>query len=199
MLQEGTTNLERCSEGHVGQVQQVMTLPDDYEFAEEGCVDADNVSITSSNRSGTPGLSSSGALMSPPATDEERSAYGHEFTDDASRPLPPRYMLTGSLDATVRLWDTASGRCLRTSFGHVEGIWALVGDSLRYVTGANDATVKVWDHSGKCERTISGHEGPVTCVGLSDDTLASGGEDGEVRLYRFDCDPSEAAAYGTPA
>ncbi|KAK9781282.1 putative F-box domain-containing protein [Seiridium cardinale] len=194
---------QRCIktfEGHIGQVQQVMALPDDYEFEEEDAHDFnDNVSVTSSNRSGTPSLASSSVPLSPPA-DEERSAYGFDFVNNSSRQLPPRYMLTGSLDATIRLWDTASGRCLRTSFGHVEGIWGLVGDSLRYVTGANDATVKLWDpRTGKCSRTLSGHEGPVTCVGLSDCRMASGSEDGEVRLYRFDCDPSEASAYGTPA
>lgn len=173
-------------DGHVGQIQQVMTLPDDYEFEDmDGGVEADAVSVTS-NRSSTPGLGSSTVLLSPPA-DEERAAYGSAFEDCPDRQLPPRYMLTGSLDATMRLWDTASGRCLRTFFGHVEGIWGLVGDSLRYVTGANDATVKVWDpRSGKCERTFTGHEGPVTSVGLSDCRMASGGEDGEVRLYRFE-------------
>lgn len=192
---------QRCLkvyDGHIGQVQQVMALPDDYEFEEEDSREADNASVAS-NRSNSPGFNSSGPALSPPA-DDERSAYGPEFVDNRDRALPPRYMLTASLDATLRLWDTASGRCLRTFFGHVEGIWGLVGDSLRYVTGANDATVKVWDpRTGKCERTFTGHEGPVTCVGLSDCRMASGGEDGEVRLYRFDCDPSEAAACGTPA
>ncbi|KAH6654004.1 sulfur controller 2 [Truncatella angustata] len=188
----------RTYEGHVGQVQQVMALPDDFEFEEEDGHEADNASVAS-GRSSTPGACSSGALPSPPA-DEERSAYGSVFAEDTSRQLPPRYFLTGSLDATLRLWDTASGRCLKTHFGHVEGIWALQVDQLRYVTGANDATVKLWDpRTGRCERTFTGHEGPVTCVGLSDSRLASGGEDGEVRLYRFDCDPSEAAAWGTPA
>jgi F-box/WD-40 domain protein MET30 len=185
-------------DGHVGQVQQVLPLPDDFEFEDENTRDADSVSV-SSNRSGTPGLGSSNPYHSPPA-DEDRLDYGYIFEQDKDRPLPPRYMLTGSLDATLRLWDTSTGKCLRTYFGHVEGIWGLVGDSLRYVTGANDATVKVWDpRSGKCERTFTGHEGPVTCVGLSDCRMASGSEDGEVRLYKFDCDPSEAAEWGTPA
>lgn len=84
-------------------------------------------------------------------------------------------------------------------FGHVEGIWGLVGDSLRMVTGANDAMVKIWDpRSGKCERTFTGHTGPVTCVGLSDSRMASGSEDGEVRLYSFEADVPLLEEYGTP-
>ncbi|KAI2612709.1 WD40 repeat-like protein [Hypoxylon fragiforme] len=126
-------------EGHVGQVQQVLALPDDYEFEDETAKDGDGVSVAS-NRSGTPsGSSSSG---SPPNMDEERAAYGPIFQNDPERPLPPRYMLTGSLDATMRLWDTATGKSPRTFFGHVEGIWGLAADSLRYVTSANDATGK---------------------------------------------------------
>ncbi|KAI4859308.1 WD40 repeat-like protein [Hypoxylon rubiginosum] len=184
--------------GHVGQVQQVLTLPDDYEFEDENALDGDAASVTS-NRSGTPPGSSPSAA-SPPEVDEERAAYGPIFQCDSDRPLPPRWMLTGSLDATMRLWDTATGKCPRTFFGHVEGIWGLAADSLRYVTSANDATVKVWDaRTGKCERTFTGHAGPVTCVGLSDSRMASGGEDGEVRLYSFEGEPSEVEEFGTPA
>ncbi|KAI1406089.1 WD40 repeat-like protein [Hypoxylon fuscum] len=185
-------------EGHVGQVQQVLALPDDYEFEDETTKETDATSVTS-NRSGTPPNGSSSSISLPDA-DEERAAYGPIFLNDPDRPLPPRYMLTGSLDATMRLWDTATGKSPRTFFGHVEGIWGLAADSLRYVSSANDATVKIWDaRTGKCERTVTGHAGPVTCVGLSDSRMASGGEDGEVRLYSFEGEPSEVAEFGTPA
>ncbi|KAI1803505.1 WD40 repeat-like protein [Daldinia bambusicola] len=186
-------------EGHVGQVQQVLPLPDDYEFEDETTRDGDAASVAS-NRSSTPPGGSSSSFSSNQDVDEERAMYGPIFQHDPDRPLPPRYMLTGSLDATMRLWDTATGKSPRTFFGHVEGIWGLAADSLRYVTSANDATVKVWDaRTGKCERTFTGHAGPVTCVGLSDSRMASGSEDGEVRLYSFEGEPSEVEEFGTPA
>ena len=95
-------------------------------------------------------------------------------------------MLTGALDSTIRLWDTSTGKCLRTFFGHVEGIWALAADTLRVVSGAEDRMVKVWDaRTGRCERTFTGHAGPVTCVGLGDSRLVTGSEDCEVRVYSF--------------
>lgn len=128
-------------QGHVGQVQQVLPLPDDYEFEDETTRDGDAVSVTS-NRSGTPPNGSSSSFSSTQDVDEERAMYGPIFQNDPDRPLPPRYMLTGSLDATMRLWDTATGKSPRTFFGHVEGIWGLAADSLRYVTSANDATGK---------------------------------------------------------
>lgn len=76
-------------------------------------------------------------------------------------------MLTGALDSTIRLWHVPSGRCLRTFFGHLEGIWSIAADTLRVVSGAEDRMIKVWDvRSGLCERTFTGHRGAVNCVAL---------------------------------
>ncbi|KAI0015049.1 quinon protein alcohol dehydrogenase-like superfamily [Xylariomycetidae sp. FL0641] len=184
-------------EGHVGQVQQVLPLPDDFEFEDETIRESDTASVTS-HRSTSPTLVASSAASSV-HVDEERAAYGPIFQSDLERPLPPRYMLTGSLDATMRLWDTATGKSPRCFWGHVEGIWSVSADNLRYVSGSNDATVKIWEpRTGRCERTFTGHAGPVTCVGLSDSRMASGGEDGEVRLYSFEGEPSECEEIGTP-
>ena len=181
--------------GHVGQVQQVLLMPADFEPDEVPSAAMDNSDVASvhSGRSATPTpLDASASPARDPA------AYGSGFAADPSRPLPPRYMLTGGLDNTVRLWDTATGRCMRSMFGHVEGIWGLVGDTLRVVTGANDSMTKVWEpRSGKCERSFTGHAGPVMCVGLSDSRMASGSEDGEVRMYSFEGEEMEER--GTPS
>jgi len=125
-------------QGHVGQVQQVLALPDDFEFEDETTREVDTSSATS-NRSETPAAPSSPQSSSHI---EERAAYGPIFSNDPERPLPPRYMLTGSLDNTLRLWDTGTGKSPRCFWGHVEGVWGLAVDTLRYVSGANDATGK---------------------------------------------------------
>jgi F-box and WD-40 domain protein MET30 len=193
-------------EGHVGQVQQVLPMPDDFE-PDEDVVPLENGDAASihSARSGTPAARSpqlnghTSPSQESSSGPDNRASFGSAFTSDPSRTLPPRYMLTGALDSTVRLWDTTSGKCLRTFFGHVEGIWGLAGDTLRVVTGANDAMLKVWEpRSGKCERTFTGHAGPVTCVGLSDSRLASGSEDGEVRIYSFQGNGPVVEEQGTP-
>jgi F-box/WD-40 domain protein MET30 len=165
-------------EGHVGQVQQVITLPPEFELE-----DPERGDKSSSDGPSSPSTShlSLPTASQPPASE----SFGPGFADP-SRRLPPRYILTGALDSTIRLWDTATHKCLRTYFGHVEGVWALAADTLRVVSGAEDCMAKVWDaRTGKCDRTFTGHAGPVTCLGLSDSRLCTGGEDGEVRMYCF--------------
>jgi F-box/WD-40 domain protein MET30 len=103
-------------------------------------------------------------------------------------------MFTAALDSTIRLWDIESGKCLKTLFGHVEGVWALAADTLRVVTGAEDRMVKVWDaRTGKYEKTFTGHEGPVTCLGLSDSRVVTGSEDLTVRVLSFKGDEGSSA------
>ncbi|KAK0737240.1 quinon protein alcohol dehydrogenase-like superfamily [Apiosordaria backusii] len=190
-----TRRVIRTFEGHVGHVQQVLLLPPEYEPDDEilnglnGTGDnSDSVSV-SSGRGGTPTVSFVHAdrpTSSPSRDGELRALYGPGFESETTRPLPARYFLSGGLDSTIRLWDSATGRCLKTMFGHLEGIWALAGDTIRVISGANDGMVKCWEpRSGKCDATYTGHRGPVTCVGLNDSLLASGSEDGEVRLYSF--------------
>ncbi|KAJ8609094.1 hypothetical protein MRB53_039293 [Persea americana] len=98
----------------------------------------------------------------------------------------PRYMMTASLDTTIRLWSVRTGECIRVFFGHIEGVWGLAVDTLRMVSVANDNLVKIWDpRSGVCEGTFAQHTRPVTCVGLSDSKMCTGSEDNEAKLYSF--------------
>ena len=164
----------RSFEGHVGQVQQVLLLPPECDIDEAEFLNSNN-----NDHSDAASITSELA-QSPQAPSEPL------FPSDSERPLPPPYMITGSLDGTIRLWHVPSGRCIHRFFGHVEGIWALAADTLRLVSGAEDKTVKVWDpRTGQHERTLTGHTGPVTCVGLSDSRLVSGSEDGTVRVHCF--------------
>ncbi|PGH04342.1 hypothetical protein AJ79_07122 [Helicocarpus griseus UAMH5409] len=181
-----------CSyEGHVGQVQQVLPLPREFDFEEHDaeCAD-DGQSMTSGGAESEYEFHhdhrsfSEQPAGSPPPLQAVSPCFDAVFKD--GRPTPPRYMLTAALDSTLRLWEVPTGRCLRTFFGHVEGVWALGADTLRLVSGAQDNMAKVWDpRTGRCERTFTGHSGPVTCIGLSDSRFATGSEDSEVRMYSF--------------
>jgi F-box/WD-40 domain protein MET30 len=165
----------RIFEGHVGQVQQISLMPAEYE--------PDDIDFEEEDSASSSDSSSDLDELIPHMTADSYATWSD------SRPRPPRYMLSGALDSTIRLWDITTGKCLKTLFGHVEGVWALAADTLRVVSGAEDRMVKVWDaRTGKCEKTFTGHEGPVTCLGLSDSRVVTGSEDLTVRVLSFKVD-----------
>ena len=176
-----TKTCMRVFEGHVGQVQQVIPI---HPSAREELPPKTLI----------------------PASHQHPKHPLEEYRDTkvqdlAGRPRapPPTRIITAALDSQVRFWDVATGKCTKTLFGHVEGVWALGADSLRVISGAQDRTVKVWDiRTGRCQRTITGHSGPVTCVGLSDSKMVTGSEDGEARLYCFSSEGNSVSGWTTP-
>ena len=184
-----TRSVIRVFKGHVGQVQQVLPLPRGFELDEDEVNDLTQAEQSDDGGSPRSVPDDDSSLLHRVLSNSSSKALSEDFSSDGSRPLPPKYMLTGALDNTIRLWETTTGRCIRTFWGHVEGVWALAADTLRVVSGAEDGMVKVWDQrTGKCDMTLTGHRGPATCVALGDWGLASGGEDGEVRVYSFKSD-----------
>ncbi|KAH8048648.1 hypothetical protein JL721_11894 [Aureococcus anophagefferens] len=55
--------------------------------------------------------------------------------------------LTASGDETAKVWDLASGLCVRTLVGHTGLVWSacVTPDGMRALTASSDGTVKVWD------------------------------------------------------
>lgn len=105
---------------------------------------------------------------------------------DRHHAKPRPVLISGSLDNTLKIWDVRTGRCIRTLFGHVEGVWSLDVDKLRIASASHDRTIKIWDRdTGYCQNTLVGHKGAVTCVSLSDDKIVSGSDDGDIKVWSF--------------
>jgi WD40 repeat protein len=100
--------------------------------------------------------------------------------------------LAGGDDASVRLWDVATGQ-LRHDFGHTYTVAAVAfsPDGNRLASGAcyTDTVLRVWDPlTGKNTAQLRGHALGIQAVAYSPDgkLLASGSQDGTVGLW----DPS---------
>lgn len=99
-----------------------------------------------------------------------------------------KHILSGSYDKTLKLWDRATGREIRTFKGHTKWVKAvaLSPDGKYALSGSTDETLKLWDlKTGKVLRTYSGHIGSVDSVAFSPDGrhLLSASIAGTVKLW----------------
>lgn len=77
-------------------------------------------------------------------------------------------MVSGSRDATLRLWSIPDGRCLKVLVGHMAAVRCVQYDGKVVVSGAYDYFVKVWNpETGECLHTLAGHTNRVYSLQVS--------------------------------
>jgi WD40 repeat protein len=99
-----------------------------------------------------------------------------------------KYILTGSGDKTIKLWDAKTGREIKTLFGHNEGVTsiAISPDGRYIVSGSDDKTIRLWDFEiGKEIGILRGHDDIVTSVAISPNGryIASGSYDKTIKIW----------------
>ncbi|KRY77193.1 F-box/WD repeat-containing protein 7 [Trichinella pseudospiralis] len=108
-------------------------------------------------------------------------------------------IVSGSDDDTLKVWCTATGKCLLTLTGHSGGVWSsqVSEDGSRIVSGSTDRTVKVWDsETGECIHTLYGHTSTVRCLALKGNILVSGSRDSNLRVWNIDTGECIRVFYG---
>ena len=108
--------------------------------------------------------------------------YAVDFTPDG------KWIVTGSFDKTLRLWDTATNKSVHTLQGHTGIVLAVTisKDGSRIASGSLDKTIRLWDiptHSQAA--SLTGHGSQIYGLAFSPDgkLLASASNDKTVRLW----------------
>jgi WD40 repeat protein len=99
-----------------------------------------------------------------------------------------RILASCGFDHTIKLWDIASGECIKVLSGHGSTIncTTFIANGQILASGSDDATIKLWDvETGECLKTLCGHESCIWAVTLSPDgqTIASGSQDRSIKLW----------------
>jgi hypothetical protein len=120
---------------------------------------------------------------------ETRTLSGHRdrVTSLAFR-ADGRILLSGSIDGTVREWDTLTGQELRKIKAHSSGVNAVAytANSTTILSGSYDHTLKSWStDEGRYLTQFRGNQSQVLAVAASADgrTVVSGSEGGSIRVW----------------
>jgi WD40 repeat protein len=98
------------------------------------------------------------------------------------------FVVSGSSDKTVKLWDVKTGRLLHDCTGHkrvVQSV-AVSPDGEFVVSGSWDKAVKLWDvKTGRLLHDCTGHKSEITSVTISPggEFVISGSDDGTVKIW----------------
>lgn len=142
-------------------------------FAGDGCLSA--------------WIDSTAALRSDFRTGEIDKLGGHEKQVGSVAVAGDR-ALTGSHDATLRLWDLKARKLLHVLKGHTAEVnaVALSADGKKAVSGGHDKLFRIWDlETARHARELPGHAQAIWCVAVSPDgrRALSGSHDGTIRLW----------------
>jgi len=99
-----------------------------------------------------------------------------------------KILVTAGLDGTIKLWDVAAKKELRTLTGHSNRVLsiAVTPDGKTLASGSEDRSIKFWTiATGEQRSTLLGHNGAIEAVAFDADgtDLFSGGNDGALKLW----------------
>lgn len=164
-------------------------------------------SQTSTNRTRTDSLSPRPPQPTPPHEPLKPNyrarlvLHGHTKPISQVRISPNgRFIASASADATLKIWDAATGAHMDTLVGHMAGVSCLAWtpDSNTIASGSDDKAIRLWDRVTGRPRTtarktgagqemapLKGHHNYIHCLAFSPkgNILASGSYDEAVFLW----------------
>ncbi|MEE6467347.1 hypothetical protein FKM82_007206 [Ascaphus truei] len=96
------------------------------------------------------------------------------------------FLVTGSTDCTVKVWEASSGCCYQTLRGHLGAILCIVLDApnRELFSGSTDYTIRRWNMvTGDQLKVFRDHQGSVICLELVGRHLYSGSVDRTAKCW----------------
>lgn len=152
-------------------------------------------------------LTPAGAQPTPPREPFKPNYKAHLVLRGHTKPVSQvrispngRFIASASADATVKIWDAATGEHMDTLVGHMAGVSCLAWtpDSNTIASGSDDKAIRLWDRvTGRPKTTtrksvagqemapLKGHHNYIHCLAFSPkgNILASGSYDEAVFLW----------------
>ena len=80
-----------------------------------------------------------------------------------------KYVLSGSSDKTIKLWDIDSCECVKTFIGHLGPVTTIIKlshpNKNLIASGSFDKTIRIWNMiTEQCLRIIQAHKEFVRCL-----------------------------------
>lgn len=101
------------------------------------------------------------------------------------------FIVSGSLDGTIKTWNVLEGQCLKTLPGHKDLVSSLaqINNLIASGGGNEDRLIKLWDpYTGGLVKTLSGHGYNISSIikiewDKDDQTIASSSFDHTIKIW----------------
>ncbi len=130
-----------------------------------------------------PGLPPSGSVIL-----QELIATGHEnIVRAVAISRSNTFLISGSIDHSLRMWDVESGQCLKTMEAHAQSVWCIaISPDEKFALSGSTAHIRKWDlATGESVQILDGHASAVRTVAISHDGkfAVSGSVDNTLRKW----------------
>ncbi len=113
------------------------------------------------------------------------------------------WLISGSCDHAIRLWDVETGTCLQIFEGHLAPVVKVIlsPDEQYLISSSADRTIRVWEiATGDCVQVMTGHQNSVWSLAMSPDgQLASCSYDQTIRFWNWQTGECTARIEAHPA
>lgn len=97
-----------------------------------------------------------------------------------------KWIVSGSVDQTARVWDIDARECLGILKGHTGTVWSVTMDAKKILTGSADKDVRIWLRDTlECVQTVHCHSRTVKTLCVERRMFMTGSSDNCLALWKI--------------